>query len=371
MRAAITTALLVGVVVTAFAQSPKCRVCERPIEGKYFNVEDRAHGGKAEVCSACADLESRCFACGLPVKSTATKLADGRFLCERDAKEAILETDEARKICLNTREELDRLYWRFLTFPSTNVSLNLVDQFTLTSLFKAPGYSRRCTAIFGATSTHALADGAYVHTISILSGLNRNRLEAVAAHEFAHTWLNENLSVERMAALAPEAIEAFCELVACQRMEQQQAEFEKQSIKENPYTRGQLDAFLKAEAIHGFNTVLEWLKSGEAANLDPEDPDGIRSVRATAAPSTSTPSINAVNLPPAPLPGKLALKGITGPPGRRFAIINERTFAVMDLANMRLARTNLLIRCLEIRTNSVVIRMEGTGQKQELFLPDE
>lgn len=368
MRAAITTTLLVLVVVTGFAQSPKCRVCEKPIEGKYFNVEDRAHGGKAEVCSACAELESRCFACSLPVKSTATKLADGRFLCERDAKEAILENDEARKICLKAREELDRLYWRFLTFPSTNVSLNLVDQFTLTSLFKVPGYSRRCTAIFGATSTHELADGAYVHTISILSGLSRKRLETVAAHEFGHTWLAENLSPERQANLTPEAIEAFCELLACQWMDQQGAEFEKQSIKENPYTRGQLDAFLKAEAIHGFNTVLEWMKSGEAASLDANDPDGVRSVRTPVFPSPP-PTANPAKLPPAPLPENLKLQGITGTPGRRLSIINGRTFAVMDLARMQLAKTNLLIRCLEIRTNSVVIQIEGTGRKQELFLP--
>jgi len=370
MRAVIATALLVGLVVTSFAQSPKCRVCEKPIEGKYINVEDRAHGGKAAVCPECAELESRCFACSLPVKSTATKQADGRFLCERDAKEAILENDEARRICLNTREELDRLYWRFLTLPSTNVSLNLVDQFTLTSLFKVPGYGRRCTAIFGATSTHQLADGAYVHTISILSGLSRKRLEAVAAHEFGHTWLAENLSSGRKTNLAPEAIEAFCELLAYQWMDQQQAEFEKQSIKENPYARGQLDAFLKADAVHGFNTVLEWLKSGEASELDADDPDGVRSVRAAAA--TSAPRrVDTISRQPASLPEKLALKGISNGSGRRFAIINDRTFGVLDLARLQLAQTNLLIRCLEIRTNSVVIRIESTGERQELFLPKE
>ena len=80
MRAAITAALVVCGVVAGFAQTPKCRVCEKPIVGKFFQVEDRAHGGKVDVCDECANLESRCFACSLPVKPTATKLTDGRFI---------------------------------------------------------------------------------------------------------------------------------------------------------------------------------------------------------------------------------------------------------------------------------------------------
>ena len=255
-------------------------------------------------------------------------------------------------------------------FPGTNVLVNIVDRFTLESLFKSPGYTRRCTSVFGATSSHELADKVYVHTISILSSLSRKRLEAVAAHEFGHTWLNENLPAERKAALAPEAVEAFCEMIAYQWMEMQRADFEKQSIKQSPYTRGQLKAFLTADARYGFNSVLEWLQSGEASKLEEDDPDGIRAVRATAAPSTPAPvnPFTRPSVPPPPPPEKLTLKGISGGPGRRLAIINDRTFGVMDLARMRLAKTNLLIRCLEIRTNSVVIRIEGTGEKQELFL---
>jgi len=372
MRAVIIAALLVGPVFAGYAQPARCRVCEKFIEGKHFRVEDKAHGGKVDVCGDCADLDTRCFACSLPVKSTAAKLADGRFLCARDSKEAIQENDEARKICLQTREELDRFYSRFLTFPGTNVLITIVDRFTLESLFKSPGYGRRCTAVFGATSSHELEDRAYVHTVNVLSGLSRKRLEAVAAHEFGHTWLVENLSPERKATLAPEAVEAFCELIAYQWMEQQKASFEKQAIKESPYTRGQLDAFLAADARHGFNAVLDWLKSGEASNLNAEDPDGVREVRATIVPAQPPRApVNAGVQAPPPLLDKLALKGITGTPGRRLAIINDRTFGVMDLARMQLAKTNLLVRCLEIRTNSVLIRIEGTGERQELFLPEE
>lgn len=373
MKVVITAALVVCAVAASLAQTPKCHVCEKPITGKFYKVEDRAHGGQVEVCEDCANLESRCFACSLPVNPTATKLTDGRFLCARDAKEAIPSDEEAKKICHQTREMLDQLYSRYLVFPATNVVVNIVDRFTLESLFKSPGYGMRCTSVFGATSSHKLADDAYVHTISILSSLSRRRLEAVAAHEFGHAWLNENVPAERKATLAPEAVEAFCEMVAYQLMEIERAEFEKKVIKESPYTRGQLKAFLTAEARHGFNSVLEWLASGEATKLEEDDPDGIRSVRATAAPQTAAPAASVARppAPPPPPPEKLTLKGISGAPGRRFAIINDRTFGVKDLARMRLAKTNLLIRCLEIRTNSVVIRLEDTGQTQELRLERE
>src|SRR5688572_16542629 len=127
MRAVITAALFVGLNAASVAQPTKCYVCEKLVAGKHFLVEDKAHGGQVAICSECADLESRCFACGLPVKSPTTKLTDGRFLCSRDAKTAIQDNEEANRICLRTREDLDRYYSRFLTFPSTNVLLNFVD----------------------------------------------------------------------------------------------------------------------------------------------------------------------------------------------------------------------------------------------------
>jgi hypothetical protein len=371
MKAVLTAALVICGTVSGLAQTPQCRVCDKPVDGRHLRVEDKVRGGEVEVCSACGNLESRCFACSLPVRPSATKLTDGRWLCPRDAKEAVQDNEEARKICLDTRDHLDRLYSRFLSFPETNVVINIVDRFTLESLFKSPGYGRVCNDIFGAAGSHEVGEGMYVHTISVLSALSRRRLEAVAAHEFAHVWLAENLSPERKATLAPEAVEAFCELIAYQWMEQQGATLEQQAIRASPYTRGQLNAFLAADERHGFNTLLEWVKFGTAARLDAEDSDSVRSARVPPAAAIPAKPPPAVNLPPAPLPEKLSLRGITGTPGHRLAIINHRTFAVHELARLQLAGTNLVVRCLEIRTNSVLIRIEGTGEQQELFLPDE
>lgn len=370
MRATFIASLLVCLTVAGFAQTPKCRVCEKPIEGKFFHLEDKVRGGKVEICTDCGALESRCFACGLPVKPGATKLTDGRFLCARDAEHAILDDDEAKKICVATREELDRLFSRFLFFPSTNVVLTIVDRFTLESLFKSPGHGQRCTSIFGATRSHELGARRYFHSISVLSGLSKSRLGAVGAHEFSHTWLTENVRPERKAALSPDALEAFCEFIAYELVDLRKDDYEKKSIKENPYTRGQLDAFLAAERRHGFNAILEWIKSGESPKLDADDPDGVRSVSAPAT-EAAAPPVRFTSPAPAPIPDTLTLKGISGTAARRYAIINDRTFGVMDSARMKLAKTNLLVRCLEIRTNSVLLQIEGRSEKQELFLSEE
>jgi len=373
MKAILSVVLMVvGLTTTIFAETQKCYVCDQPIKGRFYRAEDRVRGNKVDICTNCAALESRCFACGLPVMPDATKLADGRFLCARDAPEAILEDDEAKKICLETRDEMDRLYSR-LTFPKTNVVLNIVDRFTLESLFKSPGYGQRCMSVFGATRSPEVGDRQSVHSISILSGLSKLKLEAVAAHEFGHAWLNENLRRERRASLAQDAIEAFCELIAYKLMDRREEQLEMKTIRENPYTRGQLEAFLAAEDRHGLNAVMEWMKFGEAAKLDAANPDSVRAVRAAGTTKLvyASAPLNFASLPSVLLPQKLVLKNVCGTAARRFAIINDRTFGTMDTAKVRLATGNVLVRCLEIRTNSVLIQIEGTGDKKELFLPGD
>jgi hypothetical protein len=370
MKALVTAALLFLSAAAVFsADNPKCRVCDQPVTGQFYFVKDKARGGQFEVCTNCINLESRCLSCSFPVKSGFTTLPDGRFLCTLCSPDAVVSDEETKKLCWETRESLDRLFARHLTFPQTNVVVTVVDRFTLDSLFKSPGFAQQCTSVYGATRSHPLGKH-YVHTLSILSGLNKHRLEAVAAHEFTHAWLNENLTPERKAALSRDALEGFCELVAYDFMQVRDNEIEKINIKENPYTAGQLEAFLAAEAMHGFNAVVDWVKTGESAKLDPVDPDGVRFIHETASSPTGPPAYYST-APPPPLPDKLRLKSISGVPGRRLAIINDRTFALKDQALLKLATTNVLIRCLEIRTNSVVIQFVESGAKQELLLPED
>lgn len=369
MKVLVTATLLILSAVAVFCAPQKCRVCDQPITGEFYLVTDKARGGKFDVCVNCINLQTRCFSCSLPVKTNFTTLADGRQLCTYCAKNAITDDEEARKVCWETRDALDRLFARFLTFPRTNLSVTFVDSFTLDSLFKSPGYAQQCTSVFGATRTMMVEGKRFIHAISVLNGLSQPQLEAVAAHEFAHAWLNENLSTNRWATLSKEAVEGFCELIAYDLMQERNYETEKNKIKESPYTVGQLDAFLASELFHGFNAVLDWVKAGESSKLDVADPDGIRMVRETPKTVSNSRPAYYTYAPTSAPPSTLSLKNISGSQSRRLAIINDRTFALGEQDRLPLATSSVVIRCLEIRSNSVLVQFEGTGAKQELFLP--
>ena len=196
---------------------------------------------------------------------------------------------------------------------------------------------------------------------------------AVCAHELTHTWLGENLKPERKAAIDPTALEGFCELVAYKYMESRQESFEMEVIRSNDYTKGQITVMLEAERIFGFNAVVDWMKAGEDAKLESSDLDRIRSVKANLITTRPTGSSSAGLVvvpapPPTPVPETLVLKGISGTPQRRFALINDRTFEPMERGRVRFGHTNIWVRCLEIRDHSVIIQAEGSNERKELVL---
>ncbi len=64
----------------------------------------------------------------------------------------------------------------------------------------------------------------------------------------------------------------------------------------------------------------------------------------------------------------LVLKGITGPPKRRFALINNQTLSAGEIASVRIANGQIKVHCLEIRDDSVIILIEGNPEQKELRL---
>lgn len=65
----------------------------------------------------------------------------------------------------------------------------------------------------------------------------------------------------------------------------------------------------------------------------------------------------------------LVLKGFSGAPSRRFAIINDHTFAAGEESEVLTAGGRIRIRCVEIRDNVAVVTIGSGGQKIELRLP--
>jgi hypothetical protein len=83
---------------------------------------------------------------------------------------------------------------------------------------------------------------------------------------------------------------------------------------------------------------------------------------------TRTPSTNSAPQSSS-LFNLLQLKGISGLPGERLAIINGYTVAVGEVTEIRCGgRQVLKVRCREIRDDSVVLELDGLGEVREFKL---
>src|SRR5207248_1385 len=169
-----------------------------------FIFTDKVTDEKARICPDCSALREVCFLCGLPVKKDFTSLPDGRYLCDRDARDAILNDDEAKQVYVEVHDALDRLLSRFLTFPATNITTEVVDRVNLRELFKMPGNDYTCPNVLGYINTRTNR-GRIKHSISLLSGLPRAELKAVCAHELSHAWQAENVPTPRKKTLGHDA----------------------------------------------------------------------------------------------------------------------------------------------------------------------
>lgn len=65
---------------------------------------------------------------------------------------------------------------------------------------------------------------------------------------------------------------------------------------------------------------------------------------------------------------ELRLCGLSGSPLRRLAIINNLTFGEGETVRILCGATNVNVRCVEIRTNSVIAQREDVSSLIELFL---
>jgi hypothetical protein len=304
------------------------------------------------------------------VKRDLTELSDGRILCARDAKSVVLDEDEARRICAETKDALDRHFSRFTSFPETNITIAIADRVSLLAFFKMPGNDYECPNVMGYIQTRTNRSR-ILHEISVMNGLLPGVLRATYAHECTHAWITENLSEARKARLTRDTQEGFCELVAYLTLGALGDSTTQQFITKNAYTRGQVGLLIEAEQRFGINEVVEWMKFGEDNRLIAGEVDRIRRVvKAEENPPSTNPRPKGTPAPTEPpAANTLVLQGITWAGSRSLASINNRNFAPGEVAQVHLGGTNVTIRCLEIRPDSVVIQHSGGSEaKQELKL---
>ena len=90
-----------------------------------------------------------------------------------------------------------------------------------------------------------------------------------------------------------------------------------------------------------------------------KDPFFPHSLRQAIVTPTTAPAIS---------PSAFVLKGFSGPTNQRLAIINNRTLAAGEDAEVTIPSGKIKIHCLAIKENSVLIRVEKQADPLELRL---
>jgi len=134
-------------------------------------------------------------------------------------------------------------------------------------------------------------------------------------------------------------------------------------ILENNYTRGQIHALIAAEQRYQFYRVIDWIHRGEDSWLDKDKLERLLALKAT--PASERPIV------PTPVPDTLVLRNLSGTGNRRLALVNNQTLAKGEETRVRIGRTNVSVRCLEIRDRSVVLSVGGRAEPMELFLASD
>jgi hypothetical protein len=370
VKTALLSVLILGLLqaVASADDADHCAVCGVFFTDKVYIFTDKVTNEKTRICSDCSLLDDVCFVCGLPVKKDFTKLADGRCICARDAKNAVLNEDEAKQVYEQVHYDLDRLFSRFMNLPITNISTTIVDRVNLLELFKVPGNDYSCPNVLGYISSKTNRAGKIRHKMSLLGALPRAEFKAVCAHELTHAWQAENVPLRRKKTLGHDACEGFCELVAYKFMESQSETDEMKAIRRNVYTRGQIDLFIDADQRFGFDQVVDWMKYGVDSVLHAEDLNNVRNIeipRPTVRPVANLP---ASQPRPEQTYDTLTLKGILWSQAHPMATINNHTFEVGDTSKVKLGLTNVTVLCVGIREDAVRIKVGGSDEVQELRL---
>jgi hypothetical protein len=324
--------------VTAAADL-QCAVCRARIQGEFYWIATPALAEKQSICEPCQKIEARCNHCRLPVNHQGRQLSDGRYLCPADFQSAVLDEREGLRI-----------------YDS------IIDGTRLRQLRQALPSSHEEATVMGLTRSRVRNRTEFEHEIFLINGLIPSRLASVAAHEYTHAWIHENVPTTRR--LEGVAVEGFCELVAYKLMARRGEELEKKVILANAYTRGQVNAFVQAENAQQFDRVVKWMKTGVDDSMVATNRSQILVMRPEPSESPWPPPAARET----PVPGHLVLRGISGPPSRRLALINHGTLGAGEQGRIRVGQTNILVRCLEVRSNSVLVHVESHERPVELFL---
>ena len=355
----VITFLLILILWATAAVNNRCVVCQKNITQRVYLFTNPYAADKQPVCSACAQLDTTCSICMLPVRGGFTKLPDGRLLCANDTKEAVL-TQDADEIYRDVKRDLFRMFAGHV-LPDKNVTVEIAGRNELERLVRTQRFPHDKNVTLGVTETRGKRDQ-LEHRIHILSGLRKSRVAAVCAHEYTHAWLQENVVAGRK--LDTDTIEGFCELIAFKLVSERNDAVEKKIILNNSYTSGQIHSLVKAEDRYRFPEIVKWMKDGVDDKVDFGN-----TARVLVRNSDNDPiQVAWQPVKPTAVPDTLVLRGISGTSQRRFALVNDTTLEKGEQAKVRVGSSNVVVRCVEISDSSVVLTVNGASQPTQLVL---
>jgi thioredoxin-related protein len=136
--------------------------------------------------------------------------------------------------------------------------------------------------------------------------------------------------------------------------------------------------------VGGYPTLFFFNTNGMQIGRSGYQPGGvaafIRTVdKLTAKPETGQPPTQVAEQPePLPFGGapthppirytNLVLKTISGTPKRRYALVNDQTFAAGDTLPVKLLDGKVNVRCVEVREKSVLVAVHGENAPREITL---
>lgn len=358
---AFVAAWLFCACVAQAAVATHCAVCRQQITQRVYLFSSPYLADKQAVCATCAELETTCSVCTLPIRGRHIKLADGRRLCEKDGRECVLTDDALQEIFSNVKRDIFKMLAGQGTLPDRNVTVQLAGREDLDRLTRTQRFPHDKNLTMGVTQSRRRGDE-FEHRIFVLNGLRKSRVAAICAHEYTHTWLFQNIPNGRR--LDSDTVEGFCELIAYKLTSDRNDAVEKKVILENSYTSGQIQNLVKAEDRYRFYEIVKWIKTGVDQRIDQADTGRVlvRKEDERAVPVTWQP------VKPTAVPDTLVLRGISGTPQRRFALVNDTTLAKGEQAKVRVANTNAVVRCIEITDASVILNVNGSIEPTELLL---
>jgi hypothetical protein len=356
----VITFLLILILWATAAVNDRCVVCQKNITERVYLFTNPYAADKQPVCGACAQLDTTCSICMLPVRSDFTKLPDGRLLCASDTKEAVLTQDALDEIHREVKRDLFRMLAGNV-LPDKNVIVELAGRNELEQRVRTQRFPHDKNVTLGVTETRGKV-GQFEHRISILIGLRKSRVAAVCAHEYTHAWLHENVVVGRK--LDSDTVEGFCELVAFKLVSDRNDAAEKKIILDNSYTSGQIHGLVKAEDRYRFPEIVKWMKDGVDDKVDLGN-----TARVLVRKNDDRPiQVAWQPVKPTAVPDTLVLRGISGTPQRRFALVNDTTLEKGEQAKVRVGSSNVVVRCVEISDASVVLSIAGASEPTCLSL---